>query len=141
RTKGIAPPAQVPRFEGDSGQNARRRGDGREAWTTGWRAVQNTPAADLLGVDDICSLLAAPDDRRAGAAVARPDTRLERGLAMSPFPLKKLVEALRTRFGGQVEYEKEVVAGMERYSFYLVSPRFKSLSHLKRQDAVWEVID
>ena len=60
---------------------------------------------------------------------------------MSSFPLKKLVGAFKARFGGKVEHEKEVVAGVERFSFYLVSPKFKSLSHLKRQDAVWEVVD
>ena len=60
---------------------------------------------------------------------------------MSRFPLKRLADAFRTRFGGKVEHDKEVVGGVERFSFYLVSPHFKSLSHLKRQDAVWEVID
>lgn len=60
---------------------------------------------------------------------------------MSRFPLKKLVSALTARFGGRVEHDKEVVGGVERISLYLVSPKFKSLSHLKRQDAVWEVID
>lgn len=60
---------------------------------------------------------------------------------MSDFPLKKLVTAFKARFGGQVEHDKEIVGGVERFSFYLVSPKLKSLSHLKRQDAVWEVID
>ena len=60
---------------------------------------------------------------------------------MNSFPLRKLIDALRKRFGAKVEFDKEVVGGMERFSFYLVSPRFKSLSHLKRQDAVWKVID
>jgi hypothetical protein len=60
---------------------------------------------------------------------------------MSAFPLKKLVGAFKARFGGQIEHDSEVVGGMERFSFYLVSPKFKPLSHLKRQDAVWEVID
>ena len=60
---------------------------------------------------------------------------------MTRFPLKKLVDAFKARFGGQVAHDKEVVGGLERFSFYLVSPKFKSLSHLKRQDAAWEVID
>ena len=60
---------------------------------------------------------------------------------MTAFPREKLVEAFRERFGGEVEVEADVVGGVERFSFYLVSPEFKSLSHLKRQDAVWQVID
>lgn len=60
---------------------------------------------------------------------------------MSEFPAAKLVDAFRKRFGGEVEFDAEVVGGIERFSFYLVSPQFKALSHLKRQDAVWEVID
>lgn len=60
---------------------------------------------------------------------------------MTDFPLTKLVDAFKARFGGQVDYDTEIVGGIERFSFYLVSPQFKSLSHLKRQDAVWEVVD
>jgi stress-induced morphogen len=60
---------------------------------------------------------------------------------MSNFPLKRLVDALRKRFGGDIKVDNEVVGGIKRFSFYMVSPKFKSLSHLKRQDAVWEVID
>ena len=60
---------------------------------------------------------------------------------MTTFPTQQLVDAFKQRFGGDVESESEVVGGIERFSFYLVSPEFKKLSHLKRQDVVWEVID
>lgn len=57
------------------------------------------------------------------------------------FPAKKLVKAFQARFGGDVEFDSEVVGGVQRFSFYLVSPKFKGMSPLKRQDAAWEVVD
>ncbi len=60
---------------------------------------------------------------------------------MTEFPLEKLITAFRNRFGSEPEYERDTVGGIERFSFYLVSPTFAGLSHLKRQDAVWELID
>jgi acid stress-induced BolA-like protein IbaG/YrbA len=60
---------------------------------------------------------------------------------MNAFPVDRLADAFRKRFGGEVQFEAEVVGGIERFSFYLVSPQFQPMSHLKRQDAVWEVID
>lgn len=60
---------------------------------------------------------------------------------MNGFPKTKLVDAFKERLAGEVESSSEVVGGIERYSFYLVSPRFKGMSHLKRQDIAWEIVD
>jgi acid stress-induced BolA-like protein IbaG/YrbA len=57
------------------------------------------------------------------------------------FPTKKLVKAFQERFGGDVEFDSEIVGGVERFSFYLVSPKFKGTSPLKRQDAAWDVVN
>ncbi len=50
-----------------------------------------------------------------------------------------LAEALRGRFGGEVDVEP--VNGAGRYRFAVVSPRFDGVPHLRRQDEAWEVVD
>jgi hypothetical protein len=60
---------------------------------------------------------------------------------MNRFPKTRLVGAFKERLGGDVESSSEMVGGIERFSFYLVSPRFRGMSHLKRQDIAWEIVD
>ena len=60
---------------------------------------------------------------------------------MSGFPTAQVIDAFKNQFGGEVEFEAEVIGGIQRFSFYLVSPHFNAMPHLKRQDAVWEIID
>jgi len=50
-----------------------------------------------------------------------------------------LAKALKKAFGGKVEFETAGRSG--RYRFAIVSKNFNSMPHLKRQDAVWEIID
>lgn len=42
------------------------------------------------------------------------------------------------RFGG--EAEAEPVNGGGRYRFLMLSPRFKEMTHLQRQDAIWDML-
>lgn len=60
---------------------------------------------------------------------------------MTEFPVQKIVGALREKFGPEVTHDSDVVGGREMFSFYVVSPAFAGIGHLKRQDAVWAVID
>jgi stress-induced morphogen len=60
---------------------------------------------------------------------------------MSEFPKQKLVEAFRSRFGGDVESDSDADGGADRFKFYLVSPAFVGVSNLKRQDEAWAVVD
>jgi hypothetical protein len=50
-----------------------------------------------------------------------------------------IANALRNAFNGDVEVEKVNPAG--RYRFAVVSDRFENVSHLRRQDQIWEVVD
>ena len=52
----------------------------------------------------------------------------------------RLVAAFREQFGGEVEAFPEEDAPTQ-FQFTVSSPKFKDLSTLQRQDAVWEVID
>jgi stress-induced morphogen len=58
---------------------------------------------------------------------------------MNQAEVDALVQAFRNRFGPQVE--AEAVNGHGRYRFAVVSPQFASMTHLQRQDALWEVVD
>jgi hypothetical protein len=60
---------------------------------------------------------------------------------MSEFPRQKLVDAFKAKFGGDVEFDSDVTNGVERFSFYLVSPSFQGIPSLKRQDEAWAVVD
>ena len=53
--------------------------------------------------------------------------------------VKKLAEALKKRFGGKVEFE--AINGKGRYRLAITTKRFDDVPHLKRQDAIWEVVD
>lgn len=50
-----------------------------------------------------------------------------------------LKKALRKEFSGKVDAER--INGRGRYRFAVVSPRFSGMAHLKRQDAIWKVVD
>ena len=50
-----------------------------------------------------------------------------------------LSRAFRERLEAQVDVEP--VNGHGRYRFAVVSPRFREMNHLQRQDAVWQLAD
>ena len=51
---------------------------------------------------------------------------------------ERLVAELTRSYGGAVDAE-EVVPG--QLKFFMVSPSFTDVPHLRRQDSVWEVIE
>jgi stress-induced morphogen len=54
---------------------------------------------------------------------------------------EELINAFKARFGSDLAVDVEANGNPPRYEFLLTSPGFKGMSHLRRQDAVWEVID
>jgi hypothetical protein len=50
-----------------------------------------------------------------------------------------LARVFRERFGAQVDVEAVNQRG--RYRFAVVSPQFREMTHLQRQDALWQVAD
>jgi len=58
---------------------------------------------------------------------------------MTTTQAQALKGALRKKFAGKVRAER--VDGRGRYRFAVVSPRFARMAHLKRQDAIWKVVD
>jgi stress-induced morphogen len=51
---------------------------------------------------------------------------------------------LRTQFKSKLKASKvsfERIPGLKRYRIGIVSPGFKGVSHLKRQDRIWKVVD
>jgi acid stress-induced BolA-like protein IbaG/YrbA len=58
---------------------------------------------------------------------------------MTSTQVKALSSALRKKFAGKVQAER--INGRGRYRFAVVSPRFNRMAHLKRQDAIWKVVD
>jgi stress-induced morphogen len=50
-----------------------------------------------------------------------------------------LTNALRQRFNADVDVQP--INGNGRYRFAVVSPQFKQMNQLQRQDAIWEVVD
>ena len=54
------------------------------------------------------------------------------------FP-EKLVTEFETRLGAKVESEK--ITGTSRYSFLVISDRFKKMRAAKRRDVVWKIVD
>jgi stress-induced morphogen len=58
---------------------------------------------------------------------------------MTTTELKKLTSALRKTFGGKVHHEKIGSGG--RYRLEVISPKFSRMSPLRRQDAVWDIVD
>ena len=60
-----------------------------------------------------------------------------------PAAMRKLARALREEFDAEVEIEVspgDAVTG-DRFRFAVVSPRFRRIHHLKRQDLIWDVVD
>jgi stress-induced morphogen len=57
---------------------------------------------------------------------------------MSPQQVEQLKQEFEKRF--QAVVETEPVDGNGRYRFAVVSPQFESMTHLQRQDALWEVV-
>jgi len=51
-----------------------------------------------------------------------------------------LTRAILDRFGG-AEVEAEPVNDRGRFRIAVVSPEFRQLTHLQRQDALWAVVD
>jgi stress-induced morphogen len=49
-----------------------------------------------------------------------------------------LAQALKQKFGGEIEFE--AVNKQGRYRFAIVSKRFNKMSQLKRQDEVWKIV-
>jgi stress-induced morphogen len=58
---------------------------------------------------------------------------------MTPIQVNRLKRALEDHFDAEVEAERVNAKG--RYRFAVVSSRFNKMPHLKRQDAIWEVVD
>ncbi|MCC6422552.1 MAG: hypothetical protein IT447_03670 [Phycisphaerales bacterium] len=58
---------------------------------------------------------------------------------MTETQMKKLKHKLEQRFGAQVDVEP--INGRGRYRFAVVSKKFAKMTHLQRQDALWEVAD
>ena len=58
---------------------------------------------------------------------------------MTGIELKKLTIALHKKFGAEVRHEK--VNGKGRYRLEVISPKFTRMAQLRRQDAVWAVVD
>jgi stress-induced morphogen len=54
------------------------------------------------------------------------------------FP-EKLVAELKSRLGATVESEK--LPGSTRYSFLVISDKFKKKSPARRQEMVWKIVD
>lgn len=52
---------------------------------------------------------------------------------------KSLADALKRRFGGDVEIEP--VNNRGRYRFAITSRQFERMTHLQRQDEIWKVAD
>jgi stress-induced morphogen len=50
-----------------------------------------------------------------------------------------LVQALKKQFRGHVEAEP--INGHGRYRFAVTSKRFEKMPQLRRQDAIWEIVD
>ena len=59
-----------------------------------------------------------------------------------PPAITRLKKALASEFGGVVDVQPVPGSGVRDYfRVGLVSPRFRRMPHLKRQDAVWDVAD
>jgi stress-induced morphogen len=58
---------------------------------------------------------------------------------MSESERKKLVASLKKEFRGTVHSEK--VGPKGRFRLEVISPKFKKMTQLQRQDAVWDVVN
>lgn len=59
---------------------------------------------------------------------------------MTPTQADQIKNLLKSTFSAEVEVE-EVDSAKGRYQFDVISEKFNQLSHLKRQDAIWQSID
>jgi stress-induced morphogen len=53
----------------------------------------------------------------------------------------QLVTAFKARFGGEVEPHPDDNGQSGRFDFSIVSPGFRGMTTLQRQDAVWETVN
>lgn len=58
---------------------------------------------------------------------------------MTEAQVQTLRQAFEKRFHAQVDVEP--INGRGRYRFAVVSPQFEEMTHLQRQDALWEAAD
>jgi len=60
-----------------------------------------------------------------------------------PASVRKLVKAIKAEFAGEVEVERVSTGNSwpDRFRFGVVSPKFKSMRPLQRQDRLWEIVD
>lgn len=60
-----------------------------------------------------------------------------------PKEIKRLVRTLKNELSADVDVElvPSSVAFPNRYRLAIVSAKFEPMTHLKRQDLVWEIID
>lgn len=58
---------------------------------------------------------------------------------MTKHQAQTLVKALKKKFHGQVDAEP--INGKGRYRFAVTSKQFAKMPQLRRQDAVWEIVD
>ncbi|MFI5379353.1 MAG: hypothetical protein ACHRHE_08650 [Tepidisphaerales bacterium] len=58
---------------------------------------------------------------------------------MTKEQVKSLVQAFKRAFHGSVDVES--INGHGRYRFAITSKRFAKMPQLKRQDAIWEIVD
>src|SRR4051812_29651528 len=68
---------------------------------------------------------------------------MKRKRPVVPPAMRKLARALREEFDAKVDIEVtpgDAVTG-NRFRFAVLSPRFRRIHHLKRQDLVWQVAD
>ena len=56
-----------------------------------------------------------------------------------PPDVESLAIALRSELGAEVEVER--VQGTARYRLAVVSPRFRDMGQMARQDLVWQIAD
>jgi stress-induced morphogen len=62
-----------------------------------------------------------------------------------PVKLKQLVKAFKTELGAEVEVERvespDPWPDRFRFRLAVVSPKFKEMNHLRRQELVWKIVN
>jgi stress-induced morphogen len=94
---------------------------------------------DLRDVDDPGALLRPEHDDVRGRSTAGAGTLIEGSAQMTRDQADILAQAFRNGFEAQVDVE--TVHDRGRYRFAVVSPRFRGMTHLERQDALWQLAD
>ncbi len=59
---------------------------------------------------------------------------------MTKAQISALTQAIRKRFAA-AKVEAEAVNGHGRYRIAVISPQFKKMTQLERQDALWAIVD